>query len=307
MTSLVFALPYVPPAPPAPRWVGYEMTWEGADGSTWDLNGSGGVLLLQEGLVGLQMPGYDRYTSTSPATPGARHRGSRAKERAVEWNLLVWTDESSAAWRELDRAFWRSFDPDTPGTWVVRDERGRTLRLECRFVGPDSAATDRDPSKVGWALYQVQLVASNPFWVGESLIAGSWANTAPDPFFDSENGVDGLSIANGSTTEGATATNPGDEPVWIEWEIEGPMASLSLTVDGGEIQIPTLLDGDILVVDTDPAEGTAILNGTEDVSGEVDPWDPRPIPPGRDVPIQIVANGFGKITARLTPRYRRGL
>lgn len=309
MTTVVYAMPYAPPPPPAPKWQGYRMTWTGADGSTWNLDGSDGVLLTKEGLVGLHMPAYDRFTSTSPSRPGSRHRGSRAKERPVEWNLLVWSDESSEAWREIDRAFWRSFDPDAPGTWTVTDPRGRSLSLRCRFVGPEGAGYDSDPGKRGWALYQVQLVATDPFWVG-APIEESWRQAAPVPFFDLA-GSPPFNIMSGASTAGATMTNPGDVEAYPVWTVADTMLSLSITVDGGEIVLPTVAQGQTLTVDTDPAVALAILTDVDgaryDVSGLVDPWDPRPIPPGADVPLLLVADGFGTITARIVPRYRRGV
>jgi hypothetical protein len=301
LTALVFAAPYVPPPPPVPAWAGYVMTWTGPDGFTWALDGSQGVLLLQDGLVGLHLPGYDRYTSTAPATAGSRHRGSRAQERSVEWNLLVYADDSSEEWRALDRAFWSSFDVDDPGVWTVTDPAGRSLSLDCRLV-PQNDPYDRDPSLFGWALYHVQLVANQPFWRGEQ-VSQSWQNTTAVPFF----GVDGqLHISNGSSATSAIMSNPGDVDAWPVWTITGPMTSLSITVNGGMITIPTLTSTETLVVDTDPGVATAIKNGV-DVSGTVDPWDPRPIPRGDDGPLTINANGTGTIAVSITPRYRRGI
>jgi hypothetical protein len=309
VTAVVFAMPYAPPAPPAPKWQGYRMTWTGADGSTWDLDGSGGVLLLQEGLVGLHMPAYDRFTSSSPARPGRRHRGSRAKERSVEWNLLVWNDQSSEGWRELDRAFWDSFHPDIPGTWTVTDPRGRALSLQCRFVGPDAEAFAGDPSKRGWALYSVQMVADDPYWIG-APIEQSWRQAPPVAFFDLA-GAPPFQISSGAGTADAVMMNPGDVEAYPVWTVRDVMLSLSITVDGGELVLPAVAKGQTLTVDTDPAVALAILtdvDGTRyDVSGAVDPWDPRPIPPGADVPLLLVADGFGTITARIVPRYRRGV
>ena len=171
MTALVFAAPYTPPPPPVPKprlWDSYRMTWQGANGTLWELDGSQGVMLLEDGLVGLDFPEADVFTSTSPATAGRRHRGSRWKEREVEWNLLVFSDESSAAWRALDRAFWGSFSVDSPGTWTATDATGRALSLPCHLV-PVGRAFDRDPSRHGWALYQVRMIANDPFWVGPAI------------------------------------------------------------------------------------------------------------------------------------------
>lgn len=301
MSALVFAVPYVPPPPPVPVWVGYEMTWAGADGSTWTLDGSQGVLLLQDGLVGLHFPEHDRFTSTAPSTAGSRHRGSRAQERDVEWNLLVYSDESSAEWQAIDRAFWSSFDVDDPGVWTVADAGGRSLSLECRLV-PKNDPYDRDPALHGWSLYHVQMVACEPFWRGPE-VSQTWQNAAPVPFF----GVDGqLHVSNSSSMTAATMNNPGDVEAWPAWTITGPMTSLSITVDGGTITIPTLASGDTLIVNTDPAVATALKNGV-DVSGLVDPWDPRPIPRGDDVPVTLTVTGTGSVTATITPRYRRGI
>jgi hypothetical protein len=304
MTALVFAAPYVPPLPPEPLFQGYRMIWRGADGSQWNLTDpDGGVVMLAD-VVGLHLPGYDRLTSTSPARAGSRHRGSRAQERRIEWPLLVWSDDDSAAWRERDRAFWSSLDVDRPGTWVVQAPKGgQTFEIECRLVSDGGFAFSQDPSKAGWALYQVELVANDPYWLGAE-ISSSWANRAADPFFGSDGA---LHIASSATLVDATMSNPGEVSAWVSWTLEGPFTTpVSITVDGGTIKTPTIAAGSVLEINTDPGIATAYLDGV-DVSGLVDPWDPRPLPPGQDVPVAITAEGFGSISARFRPKYRRGV
>lgn len=302
MIAFVYAVPYIPPPPPAPLWEGYRMRWTGCDGSEWILDGSQGVALLQDGLVGLHFPEFDVYESTSPAVAGARLRGSRARKRAVEWNLLVWNDESSEEWRKLHRAFFRAFSVDKPGTWTVRDPSGRALTLKCYLV-PGSHAYDRDPSQAGWSLYQMQMVAYQPFWSGEP-IPYSWRAATPEPFFD-EAGSPDFHISDSANVSTATMTNPGDVPAWPIWTVTAPMTSLSITVAGGTLTIPALTGTQKLVIDTDPNVATALRDGV-DVSGLIDPWDPRPIPPGEDVPVTITADGFGTVAAEITPRYYLG-
>ena len=303
MTALVFAAPYTPPPPPVPVWVGYNMTWTGPSGARWRLDGSQGVALVKEGLVGLHFPQYERFTSESPSTAGARHRGSRAKERAVEWNILTYADGASNEWLEIDRAFWDSLDVDEPGVWEVTDLRGRTLSLECRLNPTSDHSFDQDPSKGGWGLYQVQLVASRPFWTAPP-VEKSWRKSDPVEFFDPAG--NGVHISSGASLVNTSMTNPGDVAASILWTFEGPLDPTTVTVDGGAFTTPEIPEGSTLVVDTDPEELTAFLDG-EDVSGEVDPFDPHPLPKGSNVPVSIETDGFGTVTARLTPLQRRGV
>lgn len=302
MSALVYAAaPPQPPPPPVSPWVGYVMTWTGADGSVWALDGSQGVLLLQDGLVGLHTPQTDRYTSTAPSTAGSRHRGSRAQERIVEWSVLVYSDDSSKEWLAVDRAWWGSFDEDQPGTWTVTDPAGRSLSLDCRLT-PQNDPYGQDPALLGWALYHVQMIANQPYWRGDP-VTQSWQQATPDPLF----GGDGqLHVSSAASFASATMSNPGDVDAWLVWTVTGPMTSLSITVDGGTIATPSLIAGDTLVIDTDPAVATGLKNGV-DVSGLVDPWDPRPVPKGNNVPVTFTATGTGQVSASLIPRYRRGI
>lgn len=303
MSALVFAVPFVPPAPPAPVWEGYRMSWTGADGSFWPLDGSLGVTLTSEGLVGLDFPEYDLHTSTSPAVAGSRHRGSRAKARAVEWNLIIWSDGSSAEWRARDRAFWRSFSVDEPGLWTVTDPAGRSLSLPLQ-LNPKDAGFPHDPSKAGFSLYQRDLIANQPFWSG-APIEKAWKAADPVDFFDAA-GSPPFHVSSSASLSTATLTNPGDVSTWPVWTISAPMTSLTIEVAGGALTIPELTGSQRLVIDTDPSVATALLDGV-DVFADVDPWDPRPIPAGTDVPITLTADGAGEIRVSIVPHYRRGV
>ena len=304
MSALVYAAaPYAPPPPPAPPWVGYTMTWTGPDGAAWPLDGSTGVLLLQDGLVGLHIPEHDRYTSTAPSIAGSRHRGSRAQERDVEWNLLVYSDASSEAWLELDRAFWSSFDTDDPGVWTVSDLNGRALSLECRLT-PKNDPYARDPSLFGWNLYNVQMVAGDPFWRG-APIERSWHNSTPVAFFDPA-GSPSFHISSAATLATAQLDNPGAASAWLAYEFVGPLTDISITMNDGTIEPPDVADGSTLLVNTDPQVASVLLDGA-DVFYTVGAWDPRPLPKSASTLLTIAATGTGTISATFTPRYRRGI
>lgn len=301
MSVVVFAAPYVPPPPPAPKWPGYRMTWRGADGSVWDLQGDQGIFILASGVVGLHLPSHERRTSVSPSKPGFRNRGTRTKERRVEWPIFLYAD-TSGAWRERDRAFWGSFSADVPGTWEVMSPNGRRLRLDCLFEGPEDYAFELDPSKTGWALYQIEMVAPDPYWYGDP-ISQTWKSSDPVEFFD-PSGSPAFHISQASSLSSAKITNPGDVASWATYTITDQISAATITVDGGAFSVPSQEDGDETVIDT--KAGVVTRNGT-DISGDLGVWDPRPVPAGAGIPVTIAATGSGSVTAALTPLYRRGI
>lgn len=315
MSVIVFAVPYAPPPPPVPLWNGLSVVWEGWDGSVWDLHDPDrGVYLLPE-VTGWHFPGFDRQTSKSPARAGQRFRRARAKERTVEWNVLVWSDLSSEAWLDVDEAWWHSVSPEKPGRLRVTTPAGRTRHLSLLLNDTDGGYSYRyDPAEAGWAVYPVTMIADDPYWVGEP-IEESWEAEVPQEFFDPA-GSPEFHIASESRIETATMTNPGDVSAWSTWRVTavtGAVTSTTVTVAGGSFTLPAIAEGKTAVTDT--GRGTTHLGTWDDaakqlldpveISGQVTPWRPRPIPAGQAVPIGIDMDGFGKVTAKIEPRYYR--
>lgn len=305
--SIVLAVPYVPPPPPVPAFTGLEHTWTGWDGTRWELtNPDGGVVLVTGGVVGMNMPAFDHYSSESPALAGARHRGSRARPREPEWPLLVYSDASSAEWIERDRAFWRTMHPDKAGQWTVTDPRtGASRSLLCRFYDDGNHAFDIDPVEAGWGLYAITLMADQPYWLGDWVTSPTWGQVTSTDFIPS-GGAPPFNITSGAAFAAAELTNPGDVAAWPTWTIKGPFSSLTLTVAGGVIGVPGGVPaGQTLTVHTDPRDQAALLGGT-DVTGTVD-FDPRPIPAGETSPVGVTYAGSGSVQAAFLPRYFRAL
>jgi hypothetical protein len=252
----------------------------------------------------LHMPPFERYTSTSPASAGSRWRGVRTAERPGDWNLLVYSDGSSAEWLERDRGIWKTLVPEQTGILTATATDGKSRRLRLRYDGGDHGFS-ADPFKKGWALYQPMLVAEDPYWLGTEVVR-SWAPENSQDFF-SDDDTHLFFISAGSTLDTATIPNPGDVEAYAVITVDGTngaMTNLSITIDGGTTALPDVGLGEVLVVDTDPAVATALLDGV-DVAGECDPWDPRGLPPGADVPVTIAATGTGTVSMSLTPRYYR--
>ena len=306
MSVVVFAAPSVAPPPKVSRWMPYVMSWEGSDGSVWDLSDPrSGIVMLRDGVTGMHFPGWDRYTSDSPALPGSRFRGTRVLPRDVTWAIHLYSDESSVDWVERDRAFWRSFDPNVPGTWSVTSPDGQTRRLPCRLISAGDYEYGHSGSFKGWATYPVNLVADDPFWLG-SDVSRSWSAGELVEFFDPDDSPP-FHISQKSSYDDAVMTNPGDVAAWPVWTVVGPSVDAVVTVDGGQLGLPDLSEGQTLVIDTDPARGTAVLDGVEDVSGLVLPWDPRPVPAGGEVPVSVEMSQLAELHCRVTPKFYRAI
>lgn len=306
MSVVVFAAPpYVPPPPPSP-WVGHDMVWHGVNGTTWSLSDPrSGIVMLRDGVVGLHLPAWDRWTSDSPAVAGQRFRGTRVTAREVTFGVHVWSDVDSQAWLERDRAFWRSFSPDAAGTWEVVAPDGQQRFLDCRLMSDGGYEYGHSPARHGWATYPINLVADSPFWYSEP-VTRSWGEGDPVEFFD-EGGSPPVHISASSTLADAEMPNPGDVNAWPKWTVTGPCTGATVTVDGGTISIPELVAGDTLVIDTDPTRTSAVKNGSQNVANQLTEWDPRPIRPGAAAQITVVKTQMAELECEITPRYYRAI
>jgi hypothetical protein len=278
------------------------LTWEGWDGSLWDLrNLSGGVIVTNEGIQGLHDPEWELEVSESPSTAGRRRLDWRGLPRPVRLPVYLWNDDDSAAFLDLLARFQRSFHPLKPGWLTVRTAQGaRRLQLYKDSAG-DFTYT-RDPIYEGYTRLPVAATAEMPWWRGE-LVTRSWEQSSSEPFFNNGN----LWVTSGAALETAEIENPGELPAWVRWRLlaaEGGAVTATLTVDGGDLGTPEVPAGSELVIDTDPAVSSADMDGVE-VDGLVDPWDPRPVPEEGIVPVQLILSGQGRVTMELEPLYFR--
>jgi hypothetical protein len=312
--ALVFAVPFVPTAPPRP-WIGLGMTWTGWDGSLWNLTKASEGVVMLPGLRGLTMPPVVHYTTAYPTVSGARWRGHAIDPREVFWPIQIFCDTTSQAWVDRDRAFWKTMRPDKTGMWTVTQPSGQKRYLMCRFDNDGESAFQHDPVLHGWSNYGITMKAKSPFWLGDTIVR-SWADGAPVPFFPTAG--EGFRISPGSDWSTATMTNPGDVPAWPVWELTGPLTTASVGLDGYLISVPfDILAGQVLIINSDPTAQTATLydytgSGTSRVlSNPVDKTmnlgsiDFCPVPAQDSVPITLTVVGSGKVTLRLTPLYLR--
>jgi hypothetical protein len=297
-------------------WVGMPMTWLGADDSLWSLTDRTQGIVMKRGVRGLGMAEYNRFSTTSPAVAGSRHKGSRAVDREVFWPVKVFERNGSIEWMKRNRAFWRSMDPDIEGTWTVHHPDGATRSLRCRFLSVDDQL-DKNPLMLGWHTYPIRLLADSVFWSGQP-VTRSWKQSDSVPFYGPGDPL--FTLSSGTSLGTATFTNDGDEPAHPVWQGVGPFTALTVGVEGQTLSIPfEVVAGKAVEIDTDPIVGQRLwygdwdtstntvvnrVNRTTELSG-----DQRfvPIPAGDSRELSLTMEGAGLVAATITPRYRSAL
>lgn len=303
MSGFVYVAPPIPVPAPVHPWEHMPMTWTDYSGHVWELCGNQSVK-LRPGVRGFNMPPIDRFTSSSPALAGSRFRGWQAREREVFWPITVFRNTDAADWVEHDSRFWDGMHPDREGVWAVTSPKG-TRRLRLSFANDADHAMDLMPTLVGFQQYNLYLTAHDPYWFGDEE-ARAWKQEAPVQFFGGATGKAPLfHIMTGSQLSTATMTNAGDVDAWPVWEVSGPASSVTVGVGDRTVTAPiTIAEGSKLIIDTDPARRSVLLDGVN-VYQDLSSWDFAPIPAGESRPLSLAMNGTGSVAARIVPRYFR--
>lgn len=308
MTFAVYATPPAVASLPVSPWTGLRHTWQGSDGSTWDLSDpTSGVFMTDGGITGLHMPQFDQYLDEYANLNGGVYRGSRAQVRNPEWTVFIWNDGTSQGFLDRYRALWDTLDPNRPGLWTVTDvASGESRTLVCRYRSAEELNYTRDPLQAGWAVYTVTLLAEDPFWAATPVVSPVWGNDSSVNFTGPSDAAPDFYIS-GATQATATLANAGDVDAWLTWTVvggSGGVSTVSLGTDGGTVGFGAVAEGSTLVVSTDPTNPVVLLNGT-DVSGAANPWDPREIPAKTTSILTIALTGTGTVQARFVPKYLR--
>lgn len=300
---IVFAAPLssaasVEVAPTLPR----RMTWTGADGSVWPLTRPQATIpRMRPGVKGLHMPEFKVQESDTPLVHGVDLLGYSIPARSVYWPLLF-RAASVDDWVDQHGRFFDSFHPINTGHWTVGEGlTARTLDLAGSFMG--DYRFDRDPFLNGWAVIGVELTAPRPLWRGRTIRQEYSSDEGQD--FIGADKAPPLYISSSSTFLTAKIDNPGNEPAYLRWEVEGPATDIRLGVGTAVIEVPfPVADGSTLLIDTDPAAQYATLDG-EDVTRELGFQMFAPVPAKGTTPLVIAATGSSTVAVELDPLYWR--
>jgi len=249
--------------------------------------------------LGLGLPLFEVQTSDSPATDGRRRTDYRLASRPVQIPVYLWSDNGSPEFQALYRRWLRAFHPFKPGRLRISTAAG-SRDLWCYLDAAGDQQLTHDPLYQGWLRLTMTLTAEDPWWLGPE-VTRTWFRLPAVPFF----GEDGnLHVSDGPSADEAVLSNVGDDDAWPTWSLSAISGTTgaTVTVDGGTFETPQVGTDETLTVDTDPAVATAMLDD-QDVTADVDPWDPRPIPAGDDVPLSLILDGYGTITVRFRPRH----
>lgn len=294
-------------------WFGLKVEWLGWDGSRWTLtNPAGGVFVTPGGVEGFGPPEYTEWVQNSPAVAGQFFRGVIAKPRQLFFPTAIYTDNGSVAWGQLQSAFFRSVKAGRYGTVRVTTPAGQVRTIQARS-NSKPPTFNLDPFKTGFQGYGFSLVADQPYWVGQPIVA-PFKSGAPADFFNGASKAPAFLISEGASFSSANVTNPGDEDAWPVWTLVGGAAtSTTLGVGGSTISVPfTVAAGKALQIDTDPRVQTALygdwdgkaLTGTiTDRTVDLGTVDFAPVPPGVEVPLSVALTGTGSVQVSITPLY----
>lgn len=278
------------------------MTWTGWEGSEFDLLDPtvSGVMLVEDGIRGLNMPKFTRYTSNAAGIAGSRWRGFGTEEREVFWPAFVWSERGTVEWMRVDSRWWKTMRPDEVGTWqITTSDSIRRLRL--RFSDDGDHSYVRDPTKSGWCLYGVRLVAEQPYWEGDPILL-SWEKRTERPFLPGPP----FWVSGTVSLASAVMQNPGDVDAYPIWVLQGPFTAAQVGFDGATITVPfPVAAGNSLTIDTRPDQQTAIDAAGVDRTGDLGASSFAPIPAGGGKALTLSLSGAGSVSASLTPLYYR--
>ncbi|MEU5030165.1 phage distal tail protein [Streptomyces milbemycinicus] len=254
------------------------LSWTDAKGRTTLLSDWESGWVLQPGIRGLDMPGYDFFTDASPQIDGNALRGLRAQPREV-FLPVAFFDTDRAGFLASKRSFLGTLNPYLGlGTLTLTESDGSFRTIEAYYVSGAEGDTGRDTSGLRWQTFGLTFSCPSPYWLGEAIRL-EFSAGASGGFFP----VLPLRVRDSQVLGDTTIDNPGDATSFPVWTIHGPATSAVITnnTTGLSFSVTASLgSSDVLVVDTRERVQTAVLNGTDNwwpnLSTDSDLWGLEP-------------------------------
>lgn len=267
----------------------------------WDL-ASGPVYALA-GASGFGAPDVEQWWRAAPSVNGSIYQGYRVPMREISLPIEI-RETTPDKWLETDRAFWNSLDPRALSHLRLTMPDATTRYLPVRLKEGGSPELEIDPMLERHSLYELSLSAGDPFWRGEH-VAVIYTTDAPIDLFPGPP----FAINSTHTVTTGSVTNPGDEPAWPRWVIEGPYTEATVGVGASLVTLSTPIPlGQSRIVDMDPnvrsiTDGNGVDKWLEATAAEFEA-----IPSGTDIPLSLAIIGETSdthIELHFDARYRR--
>ncbi|MCX5234450.1 phage tail family protein [Streptomyces prunicolor] len=237
------------------------LSWTDARGRTTLLSDWENGWLLQPGIRGLDLPGYDFYTDSSPQIDGTALRGVRAQAREVFLPVAIF-DTDHAAFMARKRSFLRTLNPYLGlGTLTLTEADGSFRTIEAYYGSGAEGDFGDTVSGLHWQVIGLTFSCPSPYWLGAS-VHQEYGSAATGNFFP----VLPLVVKDSQVLGDSVIDNPGDATSFPVWTIHGPATSavITNTTTGLSFSVTASLgSSDVLVVDTRERVQTAVLNGTD--------------------------------------------
>ncbi|MFI2757838.1 phage distal tail protein [Streptomyces echinatus] len=247
------------PPPLAPLEVP-SLSWTDRRGRATLLSDLENGWVLQPGVRGLDLPGYDFYTDASPQIDGNALRGLRAQAREIFLPVVFFgTDRASFMTRK--RSFLASLNPALGlGMLTLTEADGSSRSIEAYYASGFEGDTGQDSSGLRWQVVGLTFSCPSPYWLGDHIMR-TFSTGASGSFFPVQFPV---SVQDSQVLGATTIENPGDARSFPIWTIHGPATSVVVTnsTTGLSFSVTASLgSSDVLLVDTRERVQTAVLNG----------------------------------------------
>lgn len=287
------------------------LIWEGADGSVWDLH-TGPVRLTAEGTQGLGSALFDVKTSDRAVGGGVTFNGYRVRDRSVVLPLYLIPTATETDFWGVWNAFWASLRVEAAGRLIVTTPQGQRW-VTARFGGDGNRVFKTDPTIDRRTPITVILDVDAGVWFSDEIThTVPQAVSPPWGFFGPDGRAPSFWLYGPTSAEGRfRIENPGDEPVWLRWVVQGPASGeIALGIDGSFLRgSVVLVEGESLTVDTAPHTRTFFLRRAsgvvEDAAELFSTQEFAPVMPGGSI-VQAKVQGSPTITASFNPAFRRG-
>lgn len=300
----------VPPPNPTPAYSDTPLlTWNGWNGDSWVLAGdlTADTFIDVDGLGGILEPPVQHYYSDT-TSDGSVWQGCRLLRREVTVPLWVFADSPSEM-RAEDARFRATLRPEKLGTLRVSEPDGTHRDVLLRYISGAEGKFSQSTYGKFWIRHDIVMTAEDPYFYGDPI--SFTFSAAPSSNF--YGGVPGgfatpFVLSSSQSIGSASVYNPGSEPAWVTWRINGASTNFEGGWDGNLIVLPIALSsGDWLDVNSNPEWQTIVDQDGLNKWSSAGPVTFAALPPGVSTNLGLTVDGSNddtSVVVTFRPKFR---